>query len=316
MITDSSENELIQLKETIRLLKVKEKIQSINFHNLIEFTQTPFVKLTTTGIVLECNDYAAGIIGENAAIIQQKQFITFIEPAAIPDFNTWLKLICRNGKSTSLNINLLNNNTLGNQIILKHADFVAGDPVTIYLYFPETDKQEIDKQEIKIEQENKYKTLIEQAYDGVILYNLQGAILEFNDKAHNYLGYTHDEFKIIKIIDLFFKEDTIANPIAFNMLKSGKPIIDYRRLQRKDGSGIDMELNSKMMPDGSILVFGRDITARIKDEAERVKLSKILKNSRDETFIVNPANLQFEYANDAALEMLVTQQRKCTNFLH
>ena len=304
MITDSSENKLIQLKETIRLLKVKEKIQSINFHNLIEFTQTPYVKLTTTGIVLECNDYAAGIIGENAAIIQQKQFITFIEPAIIPDFNTWLELICRNGKSTSLNISLLNNNGLGNQIILKHADFVAGYPVIIYLFLPEIDKTEIDKQEIKIEQENKYKTLIEQAYDGVILYNLQGAILEFNDKAHNYLGYTHDEFKILKIIDLFFKEDTIANPIAFNMLKSGKPIIDYRRLQRKDGSGIDMELNSKMMPDESILVFGRDITARIKDEAERLKLSKILKNSRDETFIVNPVNFQFEYANDAALEML------------
>ena len=93
-------------------MKVKEKIQSINLHNLIEFTQTPYVKLTTTGIVLECNDYAAGIIGENAAIIKQKQFITFIEPAAIPDFNTWLELICRNGKSTSLNISLLNNNGL------------------------------------------------------------------------------------------------------------------------------------------------------------------------------------------------------------
>ena len=134
--------------------------------------------------MLECNDYAAGIIGENPAIIQQKQFISFIEPASIPGFNTWLEIICRNGKSTSLNINLLNNNGLGNYIILKHADFIAGYPVIIYLYLPDIDKQKIDKQEIKIEQENKYKTLIEQAYDGVILYNLQGAILEFNDKAH------------------------------------------------------------------------------------------------------------------------------------
>jgi PAS domain S-box-containing protein len=299
MIIDSPENELIQLKETIRLLKVRAEQQSIHFHHLIQFTHTPYVKLSATGLILECNDFAAQLMGEKAARLLQKQFISFIDPAAMAAFNGWFELVYKNRIASALVVKLPGKNGANNQVILQHTEFAAEDCLLIYL--SEKDRQ---AQKIIAEQEDKYKTVIEQAYEGVMIYNLQGVILEFNDKAHHYLGYTQDEFKKLTLSDLFFAEDMIARPIAFNLLTEGKPIIDYRRLKRKDGAGIDMELNSKMMPDGTILVFGRDITARKKDEAERERLSKIVMNSREEIFIVNAVNFQFEYANEAALETL------------
>lgn len=118
--------------------------------------------------------------------------------------------------------------------------------------------------EIIRESESRYRTLIERAYDGVLIYNLTGDILEFNDKANNFLGYTPEEFRRLKLNELFFDADLNSEPIQFELLQKGHSTIDHRRLRRKDGTGIEMELNSTMLDDGNILVFGRDITERKK----------------------------------------------------
>lgn len=118
--------------------------------------------------------------------------------------------------------------------------------------------------EIIRESESRYRTLIERAYDGVLIYNLKGDILEFNDKAYNFLGYTPEEFRQLKLNELFFETELSQHPIQFDLLHRGQSTIDHRRLKRKDGTGIDMELNSTMLDDGNILVFGRDITERKK----------------------------------------------------
>jgi len=299
MSIESTDNELTQLKETIRLLKSKEKIQSINYNDLIQYTHSPYIKLSTTGKIIECNEFAAGLLGVQAPSTLQQLFVSYLDPQSVAAFNTWFNLVCKGYAAYSITIQLPGNSLLSSQLILKHADCIAEDSIILYLKLKDGKQQQL-----VLEQEDKYKTVIEQSYEGVMIYNLQGIILEFNEKAHNYLGFTYDEFKKIQLNDLFFKEDIATNPVAFTILKSGKPIIDYRRLKRKDGSGIDMELNSKMLPDGSVLVFGRDITLRKKEIAEKEMLSKILMNSRDEVHIINPVNLQFEYANRAALEIL------------
>ena len=52
------------------------------------------------------------------------------------------------------------------------------------------------------ESEERYRAIFEQAADGILLVDAEtGETLEFNDKVHENLGYTREEFKKLKIPD-------------------------------------------------------------------------------------------------------------------
>ena len=116
--------------------------------------------------------------------------------------------------------------------------------------------------------EEKYRMLVEQAFDGIIIYTLEGNIIDFNQSAYTYMGYSSEAFKQLMVKDLFFKEDLLAKPLSFSRLKNGNTTLDYRRLKRKDGSFIEMEIGTKMLPDGNLMAIARDITERKKAEEE------------------------------------------------
>jgi two-component system, NarL family, sensor histidine kinase NreB len=131
-------------------------------------------------------------------------------------------------------------------------------------------KAEREKQQAEqrlIQSEEKYRTLVEQAFDGIIIYSPEGVILDCNHSACNAMGYTQKELKGLVINELFFEKDLMARPLYFKILKSGQPTLDYRRLKRKDGTYVEMEIGTKMMPDGNLMAIGRDITGR--KEAEQ-----------------------------------------------
>jgi PAS domain S-box-containing protein len=135
-----------------------------------------------------------------------------------------------------------------------------------------SEKEKINATRQLIESEEKYRTLVEHAFDGIIIYSPDGIILDCNHSACSYLGYTQKELKALTIPDLFFKEDLVKRPLRFESLKAGHPTLDYRRLKKKNGSFIEMEIGTKMMPDGKLMAIGRDITDRKKAEDE-IRLS-------------------------------------------
>ncbi|MEP6675426.1 MAG: PAS domain S-box protein [Ferruginibacter sp.] len=129
------------------------------------------------------------------------------------------------------------------------------------------------KAEIQLkESEEKYRTLVEQAFDGIMIYSLEGTILDFNHSAYTSMGYTRKEFEKLLVKDLFFKEELIKRPLSFSRLKEGRTTLDYRRLRKKDGSFVEMEIGTKMLPDGNFMAIARDITERKKAE-EEIRLS-------------------------------------------
>ncbi len=132
------------------------------------------------------------------------------------------------------------------------------------------EKEGIQVQEKLIESEEKYRTLVEQAFDGIIIYSPEGVMLDFNQSAYTYLGYTKDEFSKLSISDFFFPEDLILKPIDFERLKVKKSTIDHRRLRRKDGSSLEMEISTKVLPNNNLMAIARDVTERKKAE-EQIK---------------------------------------------
>lgn len=141
-----------------------------------------------------------------------------------------------------------------------------GKPARLILIMDVTEKVAIEQALVKSEE--KYRSLIEQATDGIILYSLDGTIHEFNKGAWQLTGYTAGEFRLLRLQDLLENGQVIINEENVRKLQQGINITFNRRVRCKNGSLLEAELNAKMMPDKKVIAIVRDITNRIKNEQE------------------------------------------------
>ena len=106
----------------------------------------------------------------------------------------------------------------------------------------------------------RYTSLIEQASDAICFMDESMKIIEANHYACDKLGYTKEEILQLSVEDFFLKEDLKESPLRLDALRQGKTIRDERRVKRKDGSLLDVELSAKRLKDGNTLLFVRDIS--------------------------------------------------------
>lgn len=149
--------------------------------------------------------------------------------------------------------------------------------------------------------EEKYRTLVEQAADGIFVADMEGNHVEVNTRACEMLGYTRAEILQLKISDLLKEEET---SIRLDELKEGRTILTECELIRKDGSVIPTEVSVKMFPGGLLQAIVRDITQRRQAEVERVQLLNVLESSLNEIYIFDAESLRFQYVNQGALRNL------------
>ncbi|MEQ1799962.1 MAG: PAS domain S-box protein, partial [Lacibacter sp.] len=131
------------------------------------------------------------------------------------------------------------------------------------------------EEELK-QSEERYRMFIEQATDGVLVYSYDGTIFDFNTAAYKQTGYTREEFKTLKLQDLLFDEAVIINSEVVARVKAGEQVLFTRKLKRKDGSVAEIEINSRILSDGRVLAFVRDITERKKAEVQIKNISERL----------------------------------------
>lgn len=122
--------------------------------------------------------------------------------------------------------------------------------------------------------EGKYRSLIEQASDGVILYRFDGSILQFNKAAFLETGYTKKEFEKLNLKDLLVEKEPDIETAEMDELNTLKKTNFQRKLLRKDGTLSDIELNVTLLQDGNLLAFIRNIT-------NRLEIEKALKQSEE-----------------------------------
>lgn len=116
--------------------------------------------------------------------------------------------------------------------------------------------------------EEKYRTLVEQATDGIFISDKSGKFHMVNSAGCRISGYTLEELKNITIYDLVDPEDLKINPFHFEEMMSEKGVTTQRKMRKKDGSAIYIEVNAKFLSDGRFIAFIRDITDRRQAEEE------------------------------------------------
>ena len=117
--------------------------------------------------------------------------------------------------------------------------------------------------------EIRYKTLMEQASDGIYLSDDDGNIIEANQKACEMFGYSPKEFYGLNIKKLVSAEPNNHHSVRMPNAKDRQSLILERKFLKKDGSTFTVELSVKLLEDGMHQAIMRDVT-------ERKKIEKIL----------------------------------------
>ncbi|MGB4973485.1 MAG: PAS domain S-box protein, partial [Cyclobacteriaceae bacterium] len=153
------------------------------------------------------------------------------------------------------------------------------------------------------ESEEKYRTLVDQASDGIFIINPSLRFVQVNKMACSMLGYAKEElFKLSPADIIIFNEKD--PPFRFSEVKEDTSLLQERTLKRNDGTSFPVEVNATRLKNGNTLSIVRDITER--KNAERAlaesenRLRTILDNEpecvkilnkRGELVDMNPAGL-------------------------
>ena len=134
----------------------------------------------------------------------------------------------------------------------------------------------------------RFEYLFECSNDAIILHNIEGKILQVNQRAVELLGYGKEEFNDLSVPRMVPEplSEAVSNKLQEQWHKESGARFETQ-LQRKDGKAIDVEISSRIVDTASGLVQSilRDITSQ-KDAAlalaaEKERLAVTLRSIGD-----------------------------------
>jgi len=131
--------------------------------------------------------------------------------------------------------------------------------------------------------EERYRSLYEQAGEGIILNDMDMNIVDANPRALEILGYSHSELVGLHLGDLLHPDDLKAAPVESiqRRVLDGDNVSIERRYRGASGQYIPVQVTVSFMPNtGLNQVFIQDISERKRAEEERERLVAQLQQSQ------------------------------------
>ena len=155
-------------------------------------------------------------------------------------------------------------------VVYAHPDAAAG----VVLYLRDLTLQKL-AEDAASETARKYRMLMEQASDGILVLDRATRCLEVNPRLCSMLGYTPREILARRYGDLLHPDDLEATPVRLDELLAHGSVTTERVLLAKDGGAVVVEVGASALADGRILTLVRDITAR-KQSEEALRLQSVV----------------------------------------
>ena len=167
------------------------------------------------------------------------------------------------------------------------------------------------------ESERHFRTLIEQAADGIVVVDSHGRIALANSRAREISGYGPDEILGLEWLDTYPPEDRELGLRHLNRMSAGATLRFERLLRRKDGTSIPIEVGLAWLPDGESQSIMRDISDRHRVEDElRLVAERLERRVAQRTAEFERAHAELEAANaeigaaNAELQQLLREQER------
>jgi PAS domain S-box-containing protein len=110
--------------------------------------------------------------------------------------------------------------------------------------------------------EARYRTLLNEASDGVIVTDLDWRFIDVNPRACAMLGYDRAELLELRVSDLLTADELTRQPLPDAEMLRGGTVLQARCVRRKDGTCLDAEISSRLREDGLVQAMMRDIGER------------------------------------------------------
>jgi len=159
--------------------------------------------------------------------------------------------------------------------------------------------------------ENKYRSIFENAQDGIVLYDAETLeLVDMNKKAHEDLGYTYAEFKNLKYGDFVIYKDRKEREALLEQLFS-KGITSFQAKHKKKNGEICyriikaslLDLNDKRYIQGIIHDISEIKEKEIELQKSEKKFNELQSNIPIGMYITNLEG-KFLYANNTVVNML------------
>ena len=144
------------------------------------------------------------------------------------------------------------------------------------LVYDVTDWREAERE--RAESEARYRMLVEHSSDAVLVFDEEGSFLEVNPRLCGLLGYERGELLGMNVRDLLPAEELARLPVNYAELRAGKTVRRERRLLRKDGTQVRVEVVGSMVGEGRMQSVVRELSPEEPEAAalprDRVSLLK------------------------------------------
>lgn len=137
------------------------------------------------------------------------------------------------------------------------------------LVYDVTDRREAER--ARAESEAKYRMLVEHSSDAVLVFDEEGRFLEVNPRLCRLLGYGREELLGMNVLDLLPEEELARQPVSVSYadLRAGKTVRRERRLLRKDGTQVRVEVVGSMIGEGRMQSVVRELSRESPEAAEQ-----------------------------------------------
>jgi PAS domain S-box-containing protein len=161
------------------------------------------------------------------------------------------------------------------------------EPLVLVTVSDITDRKRTE--EILKQSEEKYRVLLENASDAILIIDLDGNILQANRKAEEFLGYTEEDLLQMNYTQIHPKHELERTNAAFkNIMKHGHGFLHDGRILRKDEKEVPVDINGVVIEYAGQKIVQesfRDITEQQKtrDALERLvkeRTAEIAKKNR------------------------------------
>ncbi|WP_051906953.1 PAS domain S-box protein [Methylomarinum vadi] len=141
----------------------------------------------------------------------------------------------------------------------------AADGILVFCSIRDITSRKRHEEELRTS-EQRFRTLVEQATDGIFTSDKEGNYLDVNAAGCEMLGYSREEILQLSIPDILSPEEVLRVEPELARLKKGVSVKSEWRFRCKDGSVFVGEVNVRQLPDERLLAFLRDMSERKRTE--------------------------------------------------